>query len=97
MRFIINDKIVREGKLILFNIKDFSIIFNLKTKTDQRKIYEIPLPFDFKKTENDFTFNYSISKIYRNNKKIECLLKVISKNIDKKSKLYDNVLMIESD
>ena len=33
-----NDKVLREGKLMIYNIKDFYITFTLITKKDQQKI-----------------------------------------------------------
>ena len=37
VQFVLNDRIVREGRIVLFNIKDFYVTFIIHTKKNQNK------------------------------------------------------------
>ena len=95
VKFCVNDKILREGKIILYNLKDFTLEFTIITKKDQKKTYEIPVPFGVAQEPNRVLFDYSVSTLCRQNSKHMCDIKLISSSIPKKSKLYDNILYIE--
>lgn len=46
VKFMLNDKkILRRGKLLLFNTHDFYITFTLLTNKNQQKVYEIFYPY----------------------------------------------------
>ena len=53
VQFVLNDKIIREGKMIIYNVKDFYITFNFINPKGIQKVYEIPVPFDIVKKDND--------------------------------------------
>lgn len=95
LKFVINDKVVREGTLILFNIKDYYISFNIRTKKDIVKVYEIPVPFRTEMNTNSVIFDYTINNIIKGDPVRRYLINSLYKNIGKKSKLFDNKLTIE--
>ena len=95
IRLVVNDKVLREGRLILYNIKDYHIECIFITKKDQQKVYEIPVPFDITVKPNCVLFDYSNKLISKNNLDNLMLIKMIALGVKKKSKLYDTVLTIE--
>ena len=94
--FTMNDKVLREGKLMIYNIKDFYITFTLITKKDQQKIYEIPAPFYTYIEGSNVIFDYSTGYITKKSKKIEYLLTSLKNKIGKKCKFFDSKLIIRS-
>ena len=94
--FEMNNKILREGKLMIFHVKDFYVSFILETKKHPHKLYEIPTPFRIKKDPvGDVTFNYQLSNVHRNDDKLKLLIDSLYKKISKKSKFFDNTLTIK--
>ena len=69
VRFMLNDKILREGKLLLFNIKDFYITFTIRTKTKLLTTYEIPVPYTVRSHNDVIIMDYALKHIHRNNDK----------------------------
>lgn len=89
----IGDRILRQGKLILFNLKDYYIILTLKVK-GRNKTYELPYPFENSiDDEVKLTFDYSLSLLHNNDPMI---LKHRVFCTSKKSKLYDKIVTIEA-
>ena len=95
VKFIVNDKVLREGKVIIFYIKDFYVSFTLYTKKNQSKTYDIPLPYDVSSSTNCLVLDYSLHKIHRGRPALKKLIEKISTTVGKKSKLYDNIMTIE--
>jgi len=94
--FTMNDKVLREGKLMIYNVKDFYITFTLITKKDQQKIYEIPVPFYTYADESSIVLDYSIGYITKKSRKIDYLLTALKNKIGKKCKFFDSKLIIRS-
>tara|TARA_R110002020_G_scaffold120146_4_gene273783 strand:+ start:6296 stop:6646 length:351 start_codon:yes stop_codon:yes gene_type:complete len=94
LQFVINDKVVREGILILFNMKDYYISFNIKTKKDIIKVYELPVPYATLFSEDKVIFDYTIDNVIKKDPRRRYLINSIYSNIGKKSKLFDNKLTI---
>ena len=95
VQFVVNDKILREGKLIVFNIKDFYISFIIHTKKNLTKTYDIPLPYGVVVTQNTVILDYTLRNVHYNKPSIKRLIETICKTIGKKSKLYDTCLTIK--
>ena len=92
----IKEKVLKEGKLILFNVKDFYVIFTLRpVGKNELKKYEIPIPYRVRTKGDDGIFDYRIGSLTKKTgslfMKIKCL------NTNKKSRFYDSVLNIKSD
>ena len=94
VKFVVNNKVLKEGRVVVYNLKDFYISFILNTKKNQNKTYEIPRPFKVTSQDKCLFFDYSISLVAKT-KKSNTLIGSISKNIGKKSKLFDSTLTIE--
>ena len=72
--FTIDNKVIKQGKLQLFCIKDFFCTFILLglEKENKKIIYELPYPFNIKKT-NDSTveFDYTLDSFCLSNNAIK--------------------------
>jgi len=95
VQFTVNDKILREGKLIVFNIKDFYISFIIHTIKNQTKTYDIPLPYQIFCAPGRMILDYKLHNVHYNKSDTLELIESISTSIGKKSKLYDNHLTIK--
>lgn len=91
--FSINNKTIKDGQLILFNIKDYYITFILYKK-DKKKVYEIPVPFDFTQKKTEVVFDYSIKHICKTNMTLNILTNLIKSKLPKTSKFYDAKIII---
>lgn len=75
------------GKVILYQVQDFSIIFTLQ-ENNKRKFYTIPIPFKVNSDVKRTSFSYKLSDI-------EFSLPELKKNKDHKpSKMHDQTLNI---
>ena len=93
--FTINSKTIKDGQLILFNVRDYYITMVL-CKKEKNKIYEIPVPFDVQALDDgDILFDYTLKQIYKNNLKTKQLITQIADNIKKTSKFYDLKVLIK--
>lgn len=91
VRFKIGAKVIREGKLLLLNNKDYYVVFNLRT-SQGIKTFEIPVPFNIHKFSSHIVFDYSLESIYRHDLSLEVLIKT---GFQSKSKLYNKQLILE--
>jgi hypothetical protein len=90
--FVLNNKIIKEGKLFLYNQKDYYLYFYLKTNNNEQKKFEMPYPFSVKKYENHLVMDYSLSAISENDS--ELYYRLISLNRNNNSKYYDSKITI---
>ena len=93
--FNINGKTVKEGKLILYNIKDFFLSFHIVTSKNQTKIYEIPVPYRVHRTKDVIRLDYGINNIIKKDAQVKLIIASLYKKIGKKSKLFDNIVDIK--
>lgn len=91
IQFKLNEKVLKEGKLILFSFKEFYLHFKLRVNNSYKN-FEIPCPFEYTLETNRFVFDYTNKTFTKNNKNLEFLIKVLKKN--KTSKYYNNHLII---
>jgi hypothetical protein len=89
--FALNNKILKEGKLILFNQKDYYIIFYLKGADGEQKKYEIPYPYSITKNKNYLNLSYDLKDISKNDS--ELYYKLIGLNQKSNSRLYNNTML----
>lgn len=97
VRFRINNKVVREGKLMLYHIKDFYLSFTLQTEKHAGKIYEIPCPYMITSQGSTLYFHYNNNLIYKKDHKTKLLINSLHKGVGKKSKFFDNTILIETE
>jgi hypothetical protein len=89
-----NDKVLKEGKFILFNVKDFYIIFTFRNIKNEIKKYEIPIPFKVRYGDETTVFDYRFKRLAVPNAPI--LMKIKCLNTTKKSKFYNTTVQIVS-
>jgi hypothetical protein len=66
VKFMLNDKkVLRRGKLILFNTHDYYLTFTLLTNKKQQKVYEIFYPYscDHDEVNKRIDLSYQISDL----------------------------------
>lgn len=93
LKFRINNKVLKEGKLILFSFKEFYLHFKLCIGTNTFKYIEVPYPFNYQIEDDKIVFDYTNRSLTKNNSELETLIKLLKKQ--KLSKFYDNKLIIE--
>jgi len=93
LKFKINNKILKEGKLILFSFKEFYLHFKLHVTGNTYKYIELPYPYYYKITPSSIMFDYTNNSLSKNNTDIDVLIKLLKRA--KHSKFYDNTLIIE--
>jgi hypothetical protein len=88
--FSVDNKIIKEGKLILFNQKDYYIIFYIKNGNGEQKKYEIPYPFNIKKEGNYLKISYKLEDISKNDS--ELFYRLMSLNQKYNSRFYNSTI-----
>lgn len=95
LKFTVNGKVLRRGRLIIYRIKDFYITFTLINSRGEKKHYELPYPFAIRNSANKTELDYTLECLSAGNKTLFYKLKVLTKK--KKNKLYDSILNIIDD
>lgn len=91
INFVVDNKSIKKGRLMLFNVKDFHLIFILKIGNEQKR-YEIPYPFNIKIEDKKIVLDYTIDALSQRNDTL--LYKIMGLNRKKTSKLFDAKLFI---
>jgi hypothetical protein len=91
VEFQINNKIIKKGKVKIFNTKHFFIKFKLEN-SEVIKEFELPYPYRIVKQKNGFLFDYCLSAFIP--KTEEVYWKIKTCNSSNASKLHDNYLYI---
>jgi hypothetical protein len=95
VKFTINDKITRRGKLLIYQVKDFYITFTLITASGDKKTYDLPYPFKVTTTLDGAIFDYTLNTLSQGNSMMLNRLKVLTRV--KKNKIYDSKVHITQD
>lgn len=91
IHFKLDNKIIKKGRLKVFNTKQFFIKFKLDG--DQGvKDYELPYPFKIVKVPNGYMFDYCLSAFIPKTEEVYWKMKLL--NTDNSSKIHDNYLYI---
>jgi len=91
LRFVINRKQWRTGKLLLFKQNGFYIEFVLRNNSKQER-FEVPIPFEVKATKERVSFSYDINSLVCN--KPEIIEQIMQRGDGCKSKYFNNTLEI---
>lgn len=92
--FILDGKIIKEGRLKLFVMKNFNLKFFLLDKDNVVKTLELPYPFELKNIkETGYIFDYRLEK-FKLLKNLELLDNLADFDCPK-SRLYDKFLIIK--
>lgn len=94
VEFIIDNKVIKSGRIILFSVKDFFCSFLLMNEIKKKRfVYEIPYPFNMILENNDIIFDYTIDAFSKNNPIIkDDLIKFRNR---KPSKLFNKKLILK--
>ncbi len=86
-------KLLRRGKLLLFNTKDHVITFTIKTHKGALRTYEIYYPYDVidKKDSKEIIFDYSLDSLMIDDLLADKLLKKYKTS----STIFNDRLVIE--
>lgn len=90
IKIVLNKKVVREGKLILFAPKDFYMVLTIETNK-KHKTFEIPVPFSYSFYKEKFIFNYELESLTDD---ISIKIKSFNYHQKTKSKFFNNKLEI---
>lgn len=90
--FVLENKIIKEGKLFLYNQKDYYLIFYMKTNNNEQKKFEIPYPFSITKRDNHLILDYSLSAISGGDS--ELYYRLVSLNQNFNSRFYNSKIII---
>lgn len=71
--FTIDNKVIKQGKMQLFCVKDFFCTFTLLgiEKENKKVIYELPYPFSIKATDTSIEFDYTLDSFCLSNAAIK--------------------------
>jgi hypothetical protein len=94
VEFVVENKTIKSGKVLLFSIKDFFCCFLLFNESKKKRfLFEIPYPFSFSEEKNELIFDYTLNTFSSNNPTLKVdLLKFRNK---KPCKLFNKKVRIK--
>jgi hypothetical protein len=95
--FEFNNKIFKQGKLLLFYQKNFYLMFIINTSKKEKDKIELPIPYEVEMHKNDglIYFDYRIKTLAKIAPEIENHLKVYPAKING-NKFWDSILTINA-
>lgn len=95
LKFNLNNKKYKIGKLILFKQNNYHIEFTINKGDDDLRRFEVPIPFNVENWEEDglVYFDYRFATLAKNDKDLHRLLLSLPK--EGNNKFYDKILEIE--
>jgi hypothetical protein len=91
VEFKVDNKVIKKGKVKVFNTKQFFIRFKLDNNGIINE-YDLPYPFRVEKNNDGYLFDYCLSAFCPRTE--ELYWKILSLNKDDASKLHNNYLNI---
>lgn len=92
--FILDSKIIKSGRLKLFDMKGFNLKFFLIDEENNIKQFEIPYPFKIRKKDNILEFDYRLFNLVHLRDNLELLDNIEDTDVVK-SRLYDKILTVK--
>lgn len=90
-----DDKVLKRGKLKIYNTKQFYLRLTLQTQTSIKdKLYEIPYPFSIEKTEHGIKLDYKISSFVPAGSDHFDTIRTLRGDASPISRLYDKYMYI---
>jgi hypothetical protein len=90
--FVLENKIIKEGKLFLYNEKDYYLIFYMRSGNNEQKKFAIPYPFSVERKNNYLILDYSLSAISGGDS--ELYYRLISLNQNSNSRFYNTKIIV---
>ena len=92
IRFFIDGKGAKQGKLLLISQKGAYICFVLADKNNQPKMYEIPYPYDYKMVNDEMVLDYTLNTLCNNK---QTSIDILSEyKPEKKNRFYDTKVIV---
>jgi hypothetical protein len=93
--FEIKNKTIKSGKLILFNQRNFHIVFYIFLNKQKKESFETPIPFniEYHPEDNLMFFDYRIKTLSKMFQDSEPFLSLYTPKVAK-SKFFDTILTI---
>ena len=91
VNFVLDGKVIKSGKIKIYNTKHFFIRFKLDTDNGIKE-FELPYPYKLNKTTTGYMFDYCLSAFIPETEEVFWKMKVINK--EKPSKLHEKHLFI---
>lgn len=93
----LNNKLFKQGKLIIFYQKNFYLTFVLDNAKKKREKIEIPIPFEIELHEEDnlIYFDYRLKTLAKHSPEAENYLKVYSSKKNS-TKFWNTILSIDA-
>jgi hypothetical protein len=91
VEFRLDEKVIKRGKIKVFNTKQFFIKFKIEVENDT-KDYELPYPYKVLKTDNGYMFDYCLSAFCPRTEEVYWKMKTLNKT--ESSKIHENYLYI---
>lgn len=93
--FSINGKTIKSGKLLLFCVKDFYLVFTLNVN-QSKKIFEVPYPYGFSFENNRLIFNYTVNTFCHDMNEIKHHAKLLApKKPNKYFNSYAEIVVVD--
>lgn len=93
VEFVINNKVVKRGKIKLFNFKQYFIKFTIQTENGDVKTYDVLYPFKVYFDGNKCVFNYHLSSFTQSS--VETFYKIKTLNKSKCLPTYDEIMILK--
>jgi hypothetical protein len=90
--FKCDNKILKTGKIKLFNIKQYFIRFNIENEKGELKQLELPYPFMIHDNDKTCTLNYHLSSFTYGNKDV--IFKINNINTTDSMRMYNKLVQI---
>ena len=93
VEFVINNKVIKRGRIKLFNFKQYFIKFTIQTESGDIKTYDVLYPFKVTLEKDMCVFNYHLSSFTQSS--IETFYKVKTLNKTKCLPTYDEIMLLK--
>ena len=90
--FKCDNKILKTGKITLFNIKHYFIRCNIENEKGELKQLELPYPYAIHDNDTTCTLNYHISSFTLSNKEVHN--KIVSLKSDDSMRIFNKLVQI---
>jgi hypothetical protein len=91
VKFVLNSRTIREGKIQMFNTKQNFVKFKIE-EGGEVKEWEISYPYDIKLTDGGFIFDYALSAFCPRTEETYWKMRMLNKS--EASKFFDNYLYV---
>ena len=87
------NKVLKTGKLTLFNIKQYFIRFHIENDKKVNKVFELPYPFNMQVNDKGVcTLNYKLSSLCNNHSATVISLRALKQT--NSHRIFDNMVTI---